>query len=171
LNAWLISKQYDPDPDCTERKELRLIWLWVKKLPHQLYKKYTKETHTGSILLACNEGVEGITAPELAEAIAVRQAMLITRDKGFQKIILMSDCLSLIQRIVSPGMDRSVVGTMVGDIKSLATEFSTVSFKHIGRKNNVAAHLLDRSSETTLCFFSFDVLPVVIRKELCNDVC
>jgi hypothetical protein len=88
--------------------------------------------HTSSILLACNEGVDGITAPE--EAIAVRQALLITRDKGFQKIILMSDCLSLIQRILSPGMDRLVVGTVVGDIKSLATEFSTVSFKHIGRK-------------------------------------
>jgi hypothetical protein len=81
----------------------------------------------------------------------------------------MSDCLLLIQRIVSPGLDRSVVGTVVGDIKSLATEFSAVSFKHIGRKNNVAAHLLARSSETTLCFFSFDVLPVIIRKELCND--
>jgi hypothetical protein len=101
---------------------------------HQMGWGAVVRDHTGSILLACNEGVDGITAPELAEAIAVRQALSITRDKGFQKIILMSDCLSLIQRILSPGMDRLVVGTVVGDIKSLATEFSTVSFKHIGRK-------------------------------------
>jgi ribonuclease HI len=126
--------------------------------------------HTGSVLLACNEGVDGITAPEMAEAVAVRQALSITRDKGFQKIILMSDCLSLIQRILSSEKDRSAVGIVVADIKSLATEFSTVSFKHTSRKNNVAAHLLARSSETTLCIFSFHVLPVAIRKELCIDV-
>jgi hypothetical protein len=90
---------------------------------------------------------------------------------AYQKIILMSDCLSLIQRILSSEKDRSDVGTVVGDIKNLAAEFSTVSFKHIGWKLNVAAHLLACSSESTFCNFSFDVLPETIRKELCIDVC
>jgi hypothetical protein len=39
---------------------------------------------------------------------------------AYQKIILMSDCLSLIQRILSSEKDRSDVGTVVGDIKNLA---------------------------------------------------
>uniref|UniRef100_A0ACD5VMN9 Uncharacterized protein n=1 Tax=Avena sativa TaxID=4498 RepID=A0ACD5VMN9_AVESA len=127
--------------------------------------------HTGSLLFACNEGVEGITAPELAEAIAVRRALSITRDKGFQKLILLTDCLSLIHRILSSEKDRSAVGTVVSDIKCLATDFSTVSFRHIGRKLDVAAHLLARSSVATLCNFSFDALPESIRNELCTDVC
>jgi hypothetical protein len=83
----------------------------------------------------------------------------------------MSDCLLLIQRILSSEKDRPAVGTVVGDIKSLAAEFSTILFKHIGRKLNIAAHLLARSSESTFCNFSFDVLPETIRKELCIDVC
>jgi ribonuclease HI len=79
--------------------------------------------HAGTLLFACNENIPGITSPELAEAIAARKALSITKDKGFRKIILLSDCLSLIQRIPSPEKNRSSVGTVVSDIKSLATDF------------------------------------------------
>ena len=53
--------------------------------------------HTGSCVLACNGGAHGILSPELAEAMAVRQVLSFMGDRGFQKIILLSVCLSLIQ--------------------------------------------------------------------------
>ena len=67
-------------------------------------------------------------------------------------------------------MDRSPVGSVVGDIKRLATEFTVCSFKHIGWKLNVAAHLLARSSKLNFCNFYFDCVPECIREELCTDV-
>jgi hypothetical protein len=126
--------------------------------------------HSGALKLACSEGVDGLVAPELAEALAVRRALALTREKGFRNIILESDCLSLIQKITASEKDRSPVGSVVGDIRSLASEFAICSFKHVGRKLNVAAHTLARCSEPSTCNLSFDVIPDCIREVLCNDV-
>uniref|UniRef100_A0ACD5YZ07 Uncharacterized protein n=1 Tax=Avena sativa TaxID=4498 RepID=A0ACD5YZ07_AVESA len=75
----------------------------------------------GKLLFSCSEGLEMLPIPELAEAIAARGALMMARDKGFQKIIMVSDCLSLVQRISSPSQDRSMTGSVVGDIKNLMT--------------------------------------------------
>jgi hypothetical protein len=66
--------------------------------------------------------------------------------------------------------DRTLVGSLVGDIKRLASEFSDCSFKHVGRKLNGAEHILARSSELSKCNLSFDVIPDCIRDVLCSDV-
>jgi ribonuclease HI len=95
--------------------------------------------HAGSVKLTCSEGVSGMVSPELAEAIAVRQAMVVTRDNGFHHIILASDCLAVIQKISSKARDRSLVGSVIGDIKRLATEFDSCVFQHVGRKLNGVA--------------------------------
>jgi ribonuclease HI len=126
--------------------------------------------HAGGLKLACNESINGILSPELAEATAIQRALSVSKDRGFQDIVLVSDCLSMIQRIMSTEKDRSGVGSVVGDIKKLAAEFSTCIFKHSSRRANVAAHLLARRSEASVCNLSFDVVPEYIREVLCNDV-
>jgi hypothetical protein len=90
--------------------------------------------HMGSLKLACSEGLAGCVYPELAEALAVRRALTLTKDHGFRSIILASDCLSLIQKISSSVRDRTLVGSLVGDIQRLASEFSVCSFKHVGHR-------------------------------------
>jgi hypothetical protein len=49
-------------------------------------------------------------------------------DDGLDRIILLSDCLSVVQRIDSPLRDRSLVGVVVEDIKTLASSMSYVTF-------------------------------------------
>uniref|UniRef100_A0ACD5XQW0 Uncharacterized protein n=1 Tax=Avena sativa TaxID=4498 RepID=A0ACD5XQW0_AVESA len=122
--------------------------------------------HAGKFLFSCNEGLEGLPVPELAEAIAARSALTITRDKGFQKISLVSDCLSLVQRISSPVQDRSTTGMVIGDIKNLMTDFDSCSVKFSSRYLIVIAHNLARSPEALVCKFSADVIPEIIRDEL-----
>jgi ribonuclease HI len=126
--------------------------------------------HAGTLKLACKEGIDCITSPEVAEATAIRRALVVTRNHSFNNIILVSDCLSMIQRICSPVRDRSEVGSVVSDIKKLASEFLACSFKHYGHHLNVAAHVLARSSEPNLCNIFIDVIPDSIRDVLCNDV-
>jgi hypothetical protein len=80
-----------------------------------------------------------------------------------------SDCLSLIQRINSSTNDRSEVGAVVADIKRLTTSFSYVSFRHVRRSLNVAAHILARSCEFAVSrVISYDALDC-IRQALCMD--
>jgi hypothetical protein len=99
-----------------------------------------------------HDSIDGIQSPELAEAMAVRQALAIARYKDFMSIVLASDRLSLTQKIQATGTDRSSVGTVVGDIKRLAAEFPPYFFKHVNRLcNSAAAHNLARSFELSLC--------------------
>jgi hypothetical protein len=114
--------------------------------------------HTGALKLACHEGIDGVYSPELAEALAVQRALQITKDKGFLDIILVSDCLSLIQRITAQERHISHIRAVVSDIKQLATGISSCTFNHFGRDVNVAAYLLARSSEPSSCIFYFDIL-------------
>ena len=126
--------------------------------------------HDGKVILSCSESLDGCPSPELAESLAVRRALAVLRDRGFRKCTLESDCLSLIQRIVSSAQDRSQVGMIVRDIKTLAAGFESLSFKHISRVFNVTAHQLARASVRLVCNFSPYVSLEFFRAELCSDV-
>jgi hypothetical protein len=112
--------------------------------------------HRGTLKFPISEGITGISSPEVAEAIAIRTALTFALNNGFMDIILASN--------------RSPVGALVTDIKTLDVGFNKCSFKHYGRKINVAAHILAHSCENLVCNFSFDVIPECIREVLCNDV-
>jgi hypothetical protein len=66
--------------------------------------------------------------------------------------------------------DRSPVGMVVNDIKTLVRSFSSYLFKQVSRRLNVIAHLLARSWERLVCNFSIGVIPNLSRAELCNNV-
>jgi ribonuclease HI len=126
--------------------------------------------HCGAFVLCVREGLEVFPTPELAEALAVRRALMVAKEHGVMKVALVSDCLSLIQRINSRIQDRSSAGSVIGDIKSLATDFESCSFSFSSRNSNVVAHKLARSAESSVCSISVGVIPELIREELCNDV-
>jgi hypothetical protein len=45
-------------------------------------------------VLACSQVFDTVTSPELAEALAIRRALSLAREEGFNKIILALDCLT-----------------------------------------------------------------------------
>ena len=96
--------------------------------------------------------------------------MALSRDKGYDRVIFASDCLSLINRIKSPSPDRSPVGSVVVDIRSLVTSFATVSFRHASRSINEAAHILARSCVDASLGFTLDYALDCIRQTLCIDI-
>ena len=48
----------------------------------------------------------------------------------------------MVQHLVSPARDRSVVGSILADVKDLANGLSSVAFQHVRRQYNVLAHVL-----------------------------
>jgi hypothetical protein len=111
-----------------------------------------------------------VSSTKMAEVVAVRSALAKVRDNGFRKIIMISDCLSLINQISCSVKARSDLGTVVGDIKSLKTDFKSCLFRFSSRRTNVVAHKLARSSEPLLCNLFVGVIPELIWVKLCNDV-
>jgi ribonuclease HI len=126
--------------------------------------------HQGSCIAACRQHIQGVQQPECAEALALRRAVELARDKGFNKVIFASDCLSLIQRINSLTVDRSSVGLIISGIKLLARDFSSVSFCHVKRVLNEAAHILAKSCASVNSSCVFNSVPECIRETLCLDV-
>lgn len=126
--------------------------------------------HHGVVKLAGHGTTRGGASPEAAEAVAVRHGLEIARAKGFQKIILASDCQSIILKIQATVVDRSMVGTVVGDIRKLASGFLSCSFMYVSRLCNVAAHKLARSKEPSVCKLYTDEIPDFVRDEPVFDV-
>jgi hypothetical protein len=126
--------------------------------------------HNGAFLLCCNEGLAALSAHKPAEVLAARQAPQLAKYHGYLKVVLTSDCLTLVQRLSSQVQDRSHVGTVISYIKALARGFETSSFKFASRNLNVVAHRLARSSLLSVCSILVVIVPDSIRDVLCNDL-
>jgi hypothetical protein len=90
----------------------------------------------------------GLHVPELPEALGVRCSITMVRARGFLKIVVVvSDCLSLMQRISSSVQDRSVIRAVISDIKNVTADFQSCLFKFSPRSSNVVAHKLSRAAK------------------------
>jgi hypothetical protein len=94
----------------------------------------------GECLAVCSELQEEVTAPEIAKTLAVRRALSLAGDESFRKVMVVSDCLSVIQRINSSVLDRSPVGVVIQDIKDLDNNFNDISFSHIRHQCRVGTY-------------------------------
>uniref|UniRef100_A0A0A8XVJ3 Reverse transcriptase zinc-binding domain-containing protein n=1 Tax=Arundo donax TaxID=35708 RepID=A0A0A8XVJ3_ARUDO len=126
--------------------------------------------HNSCFLVACRQTIEGITVPELAEALAIRRAVLLTSELEYNQALIASDCLSLVQKLRLEGNDRSHAGVIIQDIKQAARGSSAVfSFIHVNRCCNGVAHVLARSADQLCDSVWTNEAPEVIRASLCND--
>ena len=126
--------------------------------------------HKGDFLAACRQGIDRITNPELAEAIAFRQAILFASELSYNRAIVATDCLSLIRKLQSEAMDRSHTGIIIQDIKKAVYVSSVVfSFIHVSRSCNEVAHVLARSTDQISELVWFHVAPEFLWSSLCND--
>lgn len=60
-------------------------------------------------------------------------ALSSARGEGFDNFICTTDCLSVVQRVNSPGKDRSAYGSVIEDIKRLLSSFQSSSITHVYR--------------------------------------
>jgi hypothetical protein len=126
--------------------------------------------HSGSFLAAWSEISEDVLIPDLAEALAVRRALSCALEEGFSRIIVASDCLSVIQHVNSSVTDRSLYGAVIEDIKTCSNLFSSCAFLHVFRVHNVAAHQLAKGCLSSVNSVWRGVPPDCIREALCNDI-
>jgi ribonuclease HI len=126
--------------------------------------------HSGQCLAACSETQDEVVTPEMAEALALRRAVLFAREEGFSRVIFSSDCLSLVNRVNALQQDRSIIGPVIQDIRNAAASFLSCYFRHVGRGLNYAANYLAKSSFSSVCSVWRGVVPDCIRETLCNDL-
>lgn len=87
--------------------------------------------------------IEGVTDPEIAEAMAVREGLDLAHDLLGQRVRVASDCANAIRSIQGQGMGR--YGAVVREIQSRRDSFVSLDFVHEHRSSNADAHNLARS--------------------------
>ena len=88
--------------------------------------------------------MEGITDPEMAEAMACHEEMTLASDLVLQKFKLASDCLNVVRNLQGTAM--GAYGHIIREIKARAEDFTEVRFTHEGREANEDAHILAKGS-------------------------
>jgi hypothetical protein len=123
----------------------------------------------GVCVVARREKLANVIVPELAEAMAVRVALIFAQEEGLNNFIIATDCLSVVQRVCSRARDRSAFAPVIEDIKDMVEAFDSCSIIHISRVQNVAAHCLARSCEFLPNSVWRGVPPDCIRETICIE--
>ncbi|KAK8619670.1 hypothetical protein V6N13_135952 [Hibiscus sabdariffa] len=85
----------------------------------------------------------------IVEAKACEAAVNFAIELGFRSIHVEGDSLSVIKKLSSSSIDKSIISPVIFDIKSKLVFFEKITFSHVGRvrvptghRGNEVAHLL-----------------------------
>ncbi|CDY12378.1 BnaC08g08270D [Brassica napus] len=98
----------------------------------------------GDVLLKGSGVFEFIPSAMMAEALAIRSALVHAAEAGISKICIKSDCQALIAAISSTCHSVELYG-IIRDIENLSFRFSCISFSFISRSLNCMADSLAKS--------------------------
>ncbi|KAK9042916.1 hypothetical protein V6N11_071269 [Hibiscus sabdariffa] len=85
-----------------------------------------------------------VANPELAEAVACEQTLIFLKDLGFRRAVVEGDSLSVISKLCHPLVSRSILSVQLDNILRRLRDFDHISFSHVNRESNKAAHILAR---------------------------
>ncbi|KAK4400711.1 hypothetical protein Sango_1177200 [Sesamum angolense] len=85
-----------------------------------------------------------IIEPEMVEALAAREAVLLARRFSWRRVVLEGDCANIHSKLISHQPDSSTTGAVIRDIKCLVFEFDLCSFLLVRRAANKVANCLVR---------------------------
>lgn len=121
------------------------------------------------MLAALSEQIAKPPTVELLELLAARHAVSFAAESGFTRMVCEGDSESVVNLLRCPGMENSWGGHIIMDIKSHSNSFTSISFAHVSRQGNVAAHALAQrarqsfSSQIWLECVPTDVLSFVLE--------
>jgi ribonuclease HI len=108
--------------------------------------------HHGGFRGGATQFFTHVNDPERAELLACKHALLLAKEKGFDRLCVESDCLGAMAKIWSAEVNRSSHGPLVEEIKEMMKDFAGLSVRHVRRTANGVAHLLAKfGCENKLC--------------------
>ncbi|KAL4311864.1 hypothetical protein GQ457_01G034310 [Hibiscus cannabinus] len=99
---------------------------------------------TGLIMATCIIPHSDVNDAFVAEAKACESAVLFTIELGFKSVQVEGDSLTVIRKFSSDSLDKSIIQPIITDIKAKLHLFEKITFSHVGRQGNAAAHALAR---------------------------
>lgn len=102
--------------------------------------------HTGRLVNAKTGCNRVKIAPDLAEAIAFKEALSWIKSKGWQGVVMETDCIKVVQAMRSSVETTSPFGLVISDCKQLMNVITNVAVFFVKWSANRVAHCLARQS-------------------------
>ncbi|KAK8563994.1 hypothetical protein V6N13_005787 [Hibiscus sabdariffa] len=84
----------------------------------------------------------GVHLRQSAEALACLQALVFAQELGFHRIIVEGDSFIVVSKLSNSMIDFSSISPILFSIKDRVRDFDLISFVHVNRARNQAAHSL-----------------------------
>lgn len=117
----------------------------------------------GTVKVAISGLQKGSFDVEVLEGIAARICLQVAANFGFASVVMESDNLKLVKALQKQSREKTNFGAVVNDILILANNFNSISYSHVKRSANMAAHSLAKMS------MSYPILKVWLDNAL-HDV-
>ena len=79
---------------------------------------------------------------EVLEALAARRAVLFAAKLGLQRVVFEGDSETVFKALSGATSDRSCIGHIIKDCKSISSLFQAHFFSHTRQQGNAVAHAL-----------------------------
>ncbi|GJN37087.1 hypothetical protein PR202_gb26009 [Eleusine coracana subsp. coracana] len=96
--------------------------------------------HEGTLVRAQARWYDHMEDASFAEALAVRDGMIMAKESGANRIIVESDCAVVLNMMATQERARSAISSIWHDVQELNTCFLSLNFCYTNRKANMAAH-------------------------------
>ncbi|PPD92765.1 hypothetical protein GOBAR_DD10294 [Gossypium barbadense] len=96
----------------------------------------------GLVMGACTVSNDDIADAFVAEARACERALYFARDMGFRKVVLEGDSITVIKKLKTNAIDRSILSPISQHIRVSTEGFEEVTYNFVPREVNKAAHAL-----------------------------
>ncbi|KAM6545503.1 hypothetical protein CsatB_026239 [Cannabis sativa] len=164
LNQWLCAQKNRMEPILVHNDQGRDIEHWTKPVMDTVKVNvdgaifaasnsfgfgFIARDCDGRIIEVVSRSMLGNVSPEIAESYGIKEALSWIKGKGWNDVLVETDCLVAIQGINSNLQLPSAFGLLVRDCKKLISELGNISIKFVKRSANKAAHYLARSA----CYF------------------
>ncbi|KAK4404352.1 putative ribonuclease H protein [Sesamum angolense] len=104
--------------------------------------------HEGNCVAWRTKTLLGATDPEHCEALAARLVVDLGIEQGWCNCLIEGDCILVIQKLLVAKEDASAIGPIISDILHLSHFFDSLSYAHVKRTANSAAHYLAKAAFT-----------------------
>ncbi|XP_073120805.1 uncharacterized protein [Henckelia pumila] len=129
----------------------------------------------GKIVVAFGKKIKKPQSVVYAELIAIREGLLLAKDRRFGLLQVYSDSLLAVRAVTCPEDDRSYIGAIATDISSLLGCFQDARVFHVRRSLNMVAHSIAHFSfpSQNLTIWEYGTFPVwlvdLVIKQLHRD--
>ncbi|PRQ37612.1 putative ribonuclease H [Rosa chinensis] len=126
--------------------------------------------HNGRPVIAATKCVGNSSTP-VAEATALRDSLIAAKDKGFTRVEVEGDSKLVIDVVTGRVIPPWRLLKLIEDIRTIATSFSQITFKHIYREANFVADAIANLGHNAASPMSWsDRVPSEASRALIFDV-